>query len=87
MLLLNTTKSDYLYPLQHTVGFNVHVFNSHEFPDVETGSFLQLLLMPETEAFFKLGVTTVDATPAVSDICEARDAGWLPIYKKQNNLV
>lgn len=65
ILLLNTTKRDYYYPLRNTLGFNVHVFNSREFPDVQTGSFLQLFVNPETEVFFKLDVTTVDAMLAV----------------------
>lgn len=61
ILILNTTKSDYFYPLRNTLGYNVHVFNSHEFPDAQTGGFLQLFVNPETEVFFKLDVTTVDA--------------------------
>lgn len=65
ILILNTTKADYLYPLRNTVGFNVHIFNSHEYPDGQTGSFVQLFVTPETEAFFKLDVTTIDAIPAV----------------------
>lgn len=43
----------------------MHIFNSHEYPDVQTGSFLQLFANPETEVFFKLDVTTVDAILAV----------------------
>lgn len=65
ILLLNTTKRDYYYPLRNTLGFSVHVFNSREFPDVQTGSFLQLFVNPETEVFYKLDVTTVDAMLAV----------------------
>lgn len=65
ILILNTTLNDYYYTLRNTLGFNVHVFNPQEYPDGQTGSFLQLFANPETEVFFKLTVTTVDSIPAV----------------------
>lgn len=71
-MLLNTTKIDYLFPLRNTAGFNVHVFNGKEYPDTDTGSFIQLFVNSETEVFFKLDTTTVEAKPAVEQYAPER---------------
>lgn len=53
---------DYYYPIRHTVGFNVFVFRSSDFPDAQTGGLVQLFVNPDTETFFKLDVTTIQST-------------------------
>lgn len=65
VFVLNASTADYYFPIRNTLGFNVLIFNPDDFPDQENGGMLQLLLNPNTEAFFKLDATTIESDSAV----------------------
>lgn len=62
--VLNTTTSDYYFPLGDSIGFIVYVFSADDYVDNQNGGFVKMLLNPDVEAFFKLKPTTIDSKPA-----------------------
>lgn len=65
VVLLNTSTTDYYYPTKNTIGFTVSINSPTEYPDESSGNFNRIILNNRTEAFIKLDVTALRASPDV----------------------
>lgn len=65
IVLLNASTADYYYTLKNSVGFNVHVFRSANYPDSTLGNFHDEVVDPFEEVFLTLEVSTLRSTKTI----------------------
>lgn len=59
VFILNSSTNDFYYPIYHTIGFQLQIFNPNEYPDNQNGVLQQLLINPNSEAYFSLAAKKI----------------------------
>lgn len=65
VIVINASTADFYYPIRHTIGFNLLIFNPFEYPDNQNGVMQQLFVNPNVDAFYELQATTVESSSSV----------------------
>lgn len=79
VVVLNTSATDYYYPTKNTIGVTVSINSPTEYPDESSGNFNRIILNSRTEAFVKLDVTAVKASPDV-ETCSIKQVFGLTAF-------
>lgn len=66
IVVVNVSSDDYFYNAFNSIGFNVQIFDSLEYPDTPSGGCTEQLITPGTEAFIRIIPDTLETESSVS---------------------
>ncbi|KAL7030503.1 hypothetical protein ACKWTF_006687 [Chironomus riparius] len=62
IVVLNSFSNDYFYNIRNTMGFHVFIHNPLEYPDTQTGTAIERLVLPGQEIFIRVDASSITST-------------------------